>query len=229
MVHRSAAQGPFLAAPVDVGNSATVNDNVRISNGLATPKVNPYDASSNASFNAATRVLTLNNNGSLTLSGGTYNFCDINITNSGQITIATGAKVRIFIDSPDRTGSGCAAGTGRITANNSMTFSNPGPPENLQIYVYGWSNGENVVDFKNAVSFNGMIYAPQSKFKAKNAPVFSGGLTARQIEVENTINFTWASSLANLTTRNLTLYYRTSWHECRPAPTVANDPESGCD
>jgi len=227
-IRRTAAQGPFVAAPVDVGNSATVNDNVRISNGLATPKVNPYDASSNVAFNASTRVLTLNNSASITLSGGTYNFCDLTATNSGQITIATGAKVRIFIDSPDRAGSGCAAGTGKLTANNSVTFSNPGPAENLQIYVYGWNNGQNVVDFKNSVSINGAIYAPQSKFKAKNSPQFTGGLTAKSIDFENSANFVWSAGLAELRSRTLTLYHRTAWHECRREPAVASDPESGC-
>lgn len=228
-VRRTTAQGPFVLAPVDVGNSATVNDNVRISNGLQNPKVNPYDASSNVTLNTGTRVLTLGNSSSLTLSGGTYNFCDLIATNSAQITVAIGAKVRIFIDSPDRSGSGCPPGTGRLEANNSITFSNPsGVPENLQLYVYGWNNGQNVVDFKNSVFINGTIYAPQSKVLFKNSAQMTGGLAAKSIEFKNSINFTWVPSLGDLRARTLTLYHRTAWHECRREPTNPADPESGC-
>ena len=45
--------------------------------------------------------------GSLTLGGGTYNFCKVTLGNNSFISIAPGTKIRLFLDSPDRAGSGC--------------------------------------------------------------------------------------------------------------------------
>ena len=108
VTRRTAAQGGWVLAPVDIGNSATVNDNVRIPNGLANPKLTPYDSGSGVGYNASTRVLTLGNNSSLTLGGGTYNFCSISMGNNSSLLIAPRAAgqpqaIRLFVDSPYRT------------------------------------------------------------------------------------------------------------------------------
>ena len=224
ITRRSVSEGSHILAPVDVGNSATVNDNVRLTNG--------QDAKTNVTFDPTTRILTMGNNSSLTLGGGTYNFCKFAATNSAAVNIAVGAKVRIFIDSPTRSGSGCGEGTGTLTAENKIVFNNPSDPENLQIYVYGRSSASATsvdVDFKNSVEFDkGFIYAPQSKVEFKNAAEWVGALAAKEVDFKNTIDFTWTSELANLRAETLSIFYKTAWKECRSMQTTASDPESGC-
>lgn len=70
-------QGPIVLQAVDPGNTATTNSDYRIANYLANPAnpATPYDRATNVAFDAATRVLTVSNNASLTLGGGAYNFC----------------------------------------------------------------------------------------------------------------------------------------------------------
>lgn len=218
-VRRSSAEGPFVLAPVDVGNSGTVNDNGRITSG--------QDASRNVTYNPTTRELTLGNSSTLTLSGGTYNFCKLSATNNAQVSVAVGATVRIFIDSPDRAGSGCAPGTGTLSAVNSITFANAsGIAENLQIYVYGTSPS-NTIDFKNSMIMNGALYAPSSRVVFWNSASITGGLAAKYLEFKNSVNFTWGN-LGELRARTLTLFHRTAWRECRVKRTDPADPESGC-
>lgn len=225
--YRTQSEGPWVLSPVDVGNSATVNDNVRLTSSCGSA----CDAKTNVTYSSGTRTLSIGNNGSVTLGGGTYNFCDFIATSSATVVVANGAKVRIFIDSPHRSGSGCGAASGNMTVNNNIVFSNPsGDPENLQIYVYGRPNEqtEHVVDFKNSMSMVGTIYAPNSTVLIKNSPLFRGAISAKAVEVKNSLVFSWDDALADLRGRVLTLYYRTAWSECSRTAPVAGDPESGC-
>ena len=226
IIRRTPAQGNWVLAPVDVGDSATTNDNDRITQGL--------DVSRNVAYDPATRQLVMGNNSSLTLGGGgtgTYNFCRLAMGNNAQINIAAGSTVRIFIDSPDRLGSGCAdsPGAGTITIGQNSFFNNPsGKAENLQIYVYGRNDGSSVIDFRNSTFIAGAIYAPQSKLVFQNSATVVGGLAAKSVVFKNGVNFTWSESLADLRGRTVTVYYRSAWHECRPERTTPGDPESGC-
>jgi Tfp pilus assembly protein PilX len=237
ITRRTPTEGGWVLAPVDIGDSATANENVRISNGLTNPKGLPYDSSNGTSYNAATRFLSLGNNSSVTLGGGTYNFCSVSMGNNSSILIAPRAAdqaqaIRIFIDSPYRQGSGCPLGTGNLTMGQGASFGSPpgGDPRNLQVYVYGWSPSENPVpseiDFNNN-GWVGSFYAPQSAVVFKNDAVIRGGLAARSVEFKNNMTFGWAASVGDIRARTLTLFYRTAWRECTPTPTAA-DPNSGC-
>ena len=122
---------PNMLNPTTLLDSKTSNDNGRLLAGA-----NPSDSCSNGSgscYTAATRTLNLNNNDSVTLGGGVYNFCQINFGNSTSVNIAVGARILIFIDSPGRSGSGCPAGTGGMATGNGATFSNPSQDPTLKI------------------------------------------------------------------------------------------------
>ena len=125
-----------------------MNDNGRITSG--------QDAGSHVTYtNTATapRTLTIGNNGSLTLGGGTYNFCKVTLGNNSYITIAAGAKVRFFLDSPDRCRLAAASrparprrqarsnGYGGMVLGQGSNFNNPGHAINFQIYMYGYTDG----------------------------------------------------------------------------------------
>jgi Tfp pilus assembly protein PilX len=235
ITRRTPTQGGWVLAPVDIGNSATVNDNVRISNALANPKITPYDSANGVAYNATTRVLSLGNNSSITLGGGTYNFCSISMGNNSSILIAPRTAgqpqaIRLFVDSPYRQGSGCPAGGGTLTMGQGASFGSPpgGDPRNLQLYVYGWSSSENPVssqiDFNNN-GWVGSFYAPQSTVVFKNDASVRGGLAARKVEFKNNLSFSWADSVGEIRARTLTLFYRTAWKECASGPATSN---SGC-
>lgn len=232
VLRRSSSEGNYVLAPIDFGDSATDNDNDRI------PEGDDFSAGS-VSYSATQRVLTMGNNAVLTLGGGTYNFCKLTMGNNAQITIAVGAKVRIFLDSPDRAGSDCTpagmdgedareAGYGTITMGQNANWNNTQDAINLQMYVYGWDDGSHEVDFNNSNVMNAAIYAPQSELIWNNSGTVTGGVAAREVEFKNTAVFTWSASLASLRARTVSIYYRTAWKECRRAPTTATDPESGC-
>jgi hypothetical protein len=235
VTYRSEAEGAYVLAPVDMGNTATVNDNGRITSG--------QDSGHNVTYTASTRRLSLGNSGSLTLGGGTYNFCSLTLGNSAHMTIAAGAKVRLFIDSPDRAGSGCipsgqtaaqarSAGSGGMTLGNSSAFNSP-HAINLQIYIYGYSDGTHTVEFNNSAVMRAAIYAPTSRLVWNNSASIIGAVAASEVEFVNSGSFTWGGGtgefdLSELRTDTVSVYYRMAWTECRRNRTATSDPESGC-
>jgi hypothetical protein len=173
-------------APVDPGNSATTNANGQIqSNG-------------GVSYIASTRSLSLNK-GTLTLAGGTYNFCSLNVNNGSTLTIANGAKARIVIDSPDRAGSGCPKTSGDFSVNNNSSISNPsGDVSAAEILVTGLNNLSSTITFNNSSAFYGAIYAPRSTVNVNNNTLFHGGLAALVVNFNNAANFEWDSAVSSL-------------------------------
>ncbi len=95
----------FNLQPVDQGNAPTDNDNFRIGNPPATDSQDPCTDCSGIDWDPATRILRLRNNSTLTLGGGLYSFCGIEIENTAQLKVAVrplGTGIRLFIDSPEQ-------------------------------------------------------------------------------------------------------------------------------
>jgi hypothetical protein len=179
---------PFnTLSAVDPSTSATTNSNGQIT------------SSGGVSYNAATRQLSLNNGASLTLTGGTYNFCSLNINNNSTLAIQAGAQARVIIDSPDRAGSGCPKNSGDFSVNNNSKISNPS--QNVaaaEILVTGLNNLSSTITFNNSSAFYGAIYAPRSTVNVNNNSVFHGALAALVVNFNNSANFVWDPNASTL-------------------------------
>jgi Tfp pilus assembly protein PilX len=237
--------GKIGAAAVPVGNSATVNDDARITSG--------QDGSSGLScgnpthghvcFVPSTRTLTLYDSSSLTLGGGVngvYNFCSLTMANGATLTIAAGVKTEIIIDSPDdpnsvgsNPSSSCpaaSAGGGNLTINNNATLTTLAATSTaLQFYVYGWNNGQNVVQFSNNGSSTfGTLFAPQSTVNVYNNGTLNGAILGLNVELVNGFTFNYGTDAGTLTANSQGLYYRSAWQQCTTKPTTSGNLASGC-
>lgn len=233
---RSVTQGPFALAPVDPGNSATVNDDARLTNGFANPRISPFDAiSGNVTWDPATRTLDLGNNASVTIGGGLYNFCRLTLANNAKVTLATGARTAIYIDSPERAGSGCPAGTGTFSMSNNSAFVNNAPPvpgsgfaadpTALQLYVVGRTGAS--VRLSNNTAFYGTVYAPTSTLEIANNAGTWGAMSANIVKIKQNAVVTGDPNATAINASGGGVYFRTAWREClATAPTA--DPGSGC-
>lgn len=236
ITRRTVSQGPLALAPVDPGNSATVNDNGRITNAFANPRVSPFDSvSGGVTWNASARTLTLNNNASVTLGGGIYNFCSLYLNNNSTITLAPGARTAIYIDSPQRSGSGCGSSTGTFYMDNNSSFINNSPPvagsgfahdpTALQLYIVGKTNSS--VILRNNAAFYGTVYAPSSSLYLRNNAQTWGAFSANVIDIENNGTVTADPNATNIRTSGGGVFFRTAWRECSPT-TATSDPSAGC-
>jgi len=220
---------PLGLTGVSPGTSATINNDNRITNGLNGGTTTPYDPSSGATWNAATRMLSLSNNGSLTLGGGIYNFCGLSGANNVTISLATGARTIIYIDSPDDPGSGCAAGTGTFSLSNNTTVTNPALDATaLQIFVYGLNNGSNVVNFANNSSTWATLYAPQSTVNLNNNGLLTGAIAGATVNISNNGGVSADARDSGLQATPIGLSYSTAWDQCpsaySPTAPMANCP-----
>ncbi len=81
---------------------------------------------------------------------------------------------------------------------------------------------------ESSIEFYGTVYAPNSTIEARNSAKVWGGLAGDVIRLYNSVEFHLTAGARNREQSTQGPAIRRAWTECRPEPTVANDPESGC-
>jgi len=222
----------FNLQPVDQGNAPTENDNFRIGSPPATDSQDPCTDCSGIEWDPATRILRLRNNSTLTLGGGLYSFCGIEIENTAQLKIAVrplGTGIRLFIDSPENCG---GAGTGSVTVRNSASILNlNADPTTFQLMVVGSPT------IATQVAFEGIdfpqdlvmaVYAPYSTISIRGLAHLTGAIASKAIDLQNSARITYHERIADITTGSpLRLFKPEHYIECTATPTGAA-PDSGC-
>ena len=226
------AQESFNLQPVDQGNAATENDNDRIGNPPATDSLDPCTDCSGVEWNPTTRMLSLRNNATLTLGGGVYSFCGIDIDNTAQLKVAVrplGTGIQIFLDSPEHCG---GEGTGSVSVRNSGTILNLNTdPTTFQLYLVGSPTIATYVAF-DGIDFAGdlvmAVYAPYSTIRIHNNGTLSGAIASKSIDIQNSAHIVYHERIADITTGSpLRLYKPEHFLECTASPPDAA-PDSGC-
>jgi type II secretory pathway pseudopilin PulG len=223
----------FNLQPVDQGTAATDNDNYRIGNPPATDSPDPCTDCNGITWDPATRILRLRNNSTLTLGGGVYSFCGIEIENTAQLKIPVrplGTGIRIYVDSPEHCG---GAGTGSVTVRNTGTILNLNTdPTTFQLNVLGSPTIATQVAF-DGVDFSGdlvmAVFAPYSTIRVKGNAHLAGALAAKSIDLQNTAQITYHERIGDITTGSpLRLYKPEHYLECTAVAAAGAAPDSGC-
>ena len=221
------ASRPNMLNPATGGDSATSNDNARLLAGAS-----PADTCSSGGGTCYTntvanpRELVFANNKSVTLGGAVYNFCKVAFNNGATMNVAAGATVIVFLDSPNRPGSGCKTGQGTWVANNNAIFQNPsGDASKFQIISYG-NTTATTITWDNNLTFTGTIYAPFNPVVFTNNANLVGGITAQSVSISN--NGTWDSRAGALRFATTFTYYRGAWRQCNSVAQSATAPATGC-
>jgi Tfp pilus assembly protein PilX len=224
--------------------SLAVNDNENLVQALG------------STWDPATRRITMGNSVTKTIPPGTYHVCNVELGNSVKLQFSHtgGARTKIYVDSPSRTDSVCAGQvqpSGTFTADNSVEINKEvGEREELlDVYLYGtpyndtrpmysWCSpihhpnepascrSDFMLD--NSVNFYGGVYAPNSTIQAHNSTKIWGALAGDKLMFFNSVDFTLTGEMKGRPPEGSGAAQRRGWAECRPLPTVATDPESGC-
>jgi hypothetical protein len=177
-------------------------------------------------------MLSLRNNSTLTLGGGVYSFCGIEIENTAQLKIPVrplGTGIRIFVDSPESCG---GAGTGSVTVRNSATILNlNADPTTFQLYLVGSSAIATSVAFEGvdlAANLVMAVYAPYSTIRIRGNTTLSGAIASRAIDLQNSAHISYHERIADITTGSpLRLYRPEQYLECTAVAT-GTSPDSEC-
>jgi Tfp pilus assembly protein PilX len=219
----STATEPLVLAPVKM---PATNENWRLTIGSPGPD-DPRSGS--VSWNTSTRVLSLDNDGQITLNGGIYILCGLTLNQNGRIIIPDdGTPVKIYIDAPER----CAGANprGSVSLEQSSRIVNAsGDPTMVQLYVVGSTSPSlsTQVAFRNGHDLSMVVYAPNSLVTFDNQNTFRGAVMAKKVEIRNKAEIIGDPRVANLMGDDVPLqvYKRQSWIECNAQ---GGTTDSGC-
>jgi hypothetical protein len=210
-------------------NTPTTNNDIGVcASGTCT-------GSGSVSWNALQLSLYIQNQGTVTLTGNTYEFCSVNIQN-GTINVdpTNGKPVEIFFLPP----ASCLL-DGMSAGSTSLNFQNGGSngawlnnetglgAAGVQIYV----QGNTVVDLQNtARAVTADFYDPAGTIELQNGPIIDGAVAANSVTFNGTfpiVNYDSSSSTVQGSSGNF-LYGQTLYVECTPAPASGQAPDNGC-
>jgi lipopolysaccharide export system protein LptA len=172
-------------------NIATVNSNARITTCTATnvPVNCQKDGYTNSwtkqpPFNATKREISLSGNDILTVGGGDYWVCAINLSGTSQIIMAQGSRVRFFFDTPEH----CNGNTNQLSFSGNQQVSATGyQPQVGQFqmpgfYFLGNAAGTSTINLSgNSQTNEAVIYAPDSQINLSGNSTWKGIIVGRRI------------------------------------------------
>ena len=229
------ATQPFTFQPVDLSSVSASNDNARLTNMMAGSGP-PQDTCANCgqiSWNAATRVLTIDSNATLTLSGDNYVLCRLDLKNaSSRLQIATrSTTLKTYVDVPENCPGVPAPGSVNMSGRVINLNTNPAT---FALLVAGSGTVATAVDLADlavtAIDAPMAIYAPNSTVDFKNNLDFTGALVAKTIKVKNNANIAYDTRIGTITSGSSIRHYdhgTGSYRECTSAPT-GTTPDTGC-
>jgi hypothetical protein len=229
------AAQPFTFQPVDLSSVSVTNDNVRLTNMMNASGV-PQDTCTNCSqigWNPATRVLTLDGDATLTLSGDNYLLCRLELRHgSSRLQIAArSTTLKMYMDVPENcpgvTGAGGADMSGKVINLNTN-------PATFALLVAGSSTVPTAVELGDgavtAIDAPMAIYAPNSTVDFKNNLDFKGSLVVKTIKVKNNAEIAYDTRIGGIASGSSIRHYdfgTGTYRECTNSATAAA-PDSGC-
>jgi hypothetical protein len=192
--------------------------------------------------------LTVAAGATLTLAEGDYNFCFVTLNSGATLQAATGARVKIYVDSASRSGSGCAQATGGKFAagtiggaasakiNPSLTagqvevyeYGTVAPPSGLASPPPATCNSDfTFVNGSSATSNNLYVYAPDSKVAIESNAYQFGAVVACEMSYwALSASARWDNPPTGISPSAGVGVVVGSYRECTPQ--FVEDPESGC-
>ena len=186
-------------------------------------------------YNSTTRALNIPAGANYVMPAGsrTYNLCSWTMGKGAELKMASSADMgRFYIDSPRRPGSGCPAGSGKVVFDglgDEIKINTGRFDANVSVYLYGTTSNGSAEDIliQNKAHIDAVWFAPNSIFHATNDITIHGGMSARKVILNHKVSAKLDAALQSWVSES-GLVLRRAWTECKPNPTVASDPESGC-
>jgi Tfp pilus assembly protein PilX len=193
-------------------------------------------------YTAGTRSLSVPAGATLTLAAGDYNFCFVTLGTGATLSAASEARVKIYVDSPARTGSGCTSPTGGKLSVPSGQLNLGSTQGQLEFYLYGTAtppanlaspppatcNADfNFVDAASGPSSNLYVYAPDSTVSLESHAYQMGAIAACKLTYwAQSASARWDYPPGGTRPSNGITVATGSFRECTPQYT--GDPESSC-
>jgi hypothetical protein len=166
-----------------------------------------WQATGVVGYNALTSSLSVGNGTVVTLTGQTYFFHTISLTNGGALRVANG-PVKIYV-------------TDRASLSGGFVINETGQPINMQIYLHPYALPVGSLHTSNSVSITGhakcacVVYAPTSAVTVAGNSSVCGSLVGRTVSVTGGSKIHWDVALARQLGKGV-LVQRLFWRDSRP-------------
>jgi hypothetical protein len=140
-----------------------------------------------------TRTISTWNNTTLTLGGGDYFICRLELKNNSHLVMADGAQIRIFFDTPENCGMSNGETQVFVSENANITSTGFQPSEEEfalpGLYLTGSTSIETRIEWRpNSGTNEVFIYAPNTNINLLNNAVFKGTIVGNDVYLhENAI------------------------------------------
>ncbi|MDX6634657.1 MAG: hypothetical protein QOF06_860 [Solirubrobacterales bacterium] len=217
-----------LPAIVPPANLATENANCllaqKCTSGLFIGQSDTWTKSN--PWTASTRTINVGQQGTLTMNGGDYFICKLDI-GPGTVYMSAQAHVRIFIDAPQNCGMASGATQLNISGNGNLVSSGYNPKQGLynipEIFLLG--NGSVSIG-ANSGTNHMMLYAPQSAIDMGGNAEWVGMFAGKSINLHGDPFFKSDPNIKEPGIAYAGRFQRTRYVECTGA--TASPPNASC-
>ncbi len=177
-------------------------------------------------WNATKRTINVGGNAKLTLGGADYFVCGLFVQN-GEVIMAAGAAVRIFVDTPANCGLSAGATQVEITGNANIVSTGYNPSQGTfevpGIYVLG----EATVKLNGNSGTNElMLYAPHSALEMGGSATWKGMMAGKSLYVHGNPTIESDPNIKEPDITLATLLQRTRYVECTGV--AVSPPDASC-
>jgi hypothetical protein len=182
-------------------------------------------------WNATTRTIEPAQNSTLTLTGGDYFICRLNLGNNSHLIMGATATVRIFFDTPENCGMKANESPIVVQNNADITSSGYQPTSGKfsvpGLYVTGSTSIPTTIVFSNNSGSNQFVlYAPNSNLYFENNSTYKGAIAGKTVYFSNHAKVEQDEGFEPPQLGGSTLYSRQSYVECTGA--TASPPNANC-
>jgi len=183
-------------------------------------------------WNASTRTISTGQNSTLTLDGGDYFICRLELSNNSHLIMSALAHVRIFFDTPENCG--LKAGAEQLSLSNNTDIQATGYQGTAEksdlpgLYMMGSTTIPTTARFQNnsGTTNEFVLYAPNTNIVIENNATYKGVLAGKTITLTNNATVEQDAAYKAPQIGGAILYSRQSYVECAGAS--ASPPNSNC-
>jgi hypothetical protein len=183
-------------------------------------------------WNASTRTMSADTNGVLTLTGGDYFVCRLELGNNSHLIMGQHAHVRIFFDTPENCN--LPPGSEQISVSQTADIQSTGyqisegKSDMIGLYLMGSPTISTKAVFRNnsGTSNEFLLYAPNTDIYIENHATYKGPIVGKSVHLSNHANVEQDAGFEPEPIGGAKLFSRQSYVECVGAS--GSPPNANC-
>ena len=238
-------QGVTSLPPVNEGDVATNNNNSNfftvnpvVSGQKSRACFGGRNATGATDTSCKARELVISRGGGgtwVTLNGGNYSFCRLELQQGTGLYIANGATVTIYFDSPENCPQSSFSVPQMLMEQNTAISATGGTAVNLALLFVGSDSIQTQIVMASNTSApvtcnqDFVIYAPRTAVELRSNSYFCGAVAGKSIHIDSNTTIRASNAAQQFPLPGWVEHYAVDgFQECGPIPTGSTTPNAGC-